>query len=272
MMKLQADTSDSLRLSWRSSAGIYDPQPSIACGAWQSRDWFRSGQWQHVAVQWDRQAVRYFLNGVWSTTAANGRCRSSNAVVDQAGVPALGVRLVRADRRGASVPRPALRPSPKACRPMCGFRWVPAWKDSASCTRRPLRATVKRSDCIKSNTRTKPCKTFRWWQTRTSETGSLRHPASPHGSTASAPLASRSAHVGLSGDNALRKRYHWHTIELSHREYREEWNARFLRRGFLRRHRPFFFVCLVRLARWTAARGGRPYRARTCSSDVPPSR
>lgn len=64
MMKLQADTSDSLRLSWRSSAGIYDPQLSVTCGASQSRDWFRPGQWQHVAVQWNRQAVRYYLNGV----------------------------------------------------------------------------------------------------------------------------------------------------------------------------------------------------------------
>ncbi len=64
LMKLQADTSSALRLSWRASAGLYDPQPSIAASAAQSRDWFRPGQWQHVAWQWDRQAVRYYVDGV----------------------------------------------------------------------------------------------------------------------------------------------------------------------------------------------------------------
>ena len=64
LLKFQADTSDSLRLSWRTSAGLYDPQPSLACGAWQSRDWFRPGQWQHLAVQWNPQVVRYYVNGV----------------------------------------------------------------------------------------------------------------------------------------------------------------------------------------------------------------
>jgi hypothetical protein len=64
VMTLQADTSDSLRLAWRVSEGLYDPPHSIACGSAQSRSWFRKGQWHHVAVQWDKEAVRYYLDGV----------------------------------------------------------------------------------------------------------------------------------------------------------------------------------------------------------------
>jgi hypothetical protein len=64
VMTLQADTSDSLRLSWRTSEGLYDPPNSIACESSLSRSWFRKGQWHHVAVQWDKEAVRYYLDGV----------------------------------------------------------------------------------------------------------------------------------------------------------------------------------------------------------------
>jgi len=64
LMKLQADTSAALRLSWRTSAGLYDSQHGIPSSAVQSRDWFRPGQWQHVAWQWDRHAVRYYVGGV----------------------------------------------------------------------------------------------------------------------------------------------------------------------------------------------------------------
>jgi hypothetical protein len=64
VMKLQSDTSESLRLCWRTSEGLYDPQNSLTCSTHQSRDWFRKGHWQHVAVQWDKQAVRLYVNGV----------------------------------------------------------------------------------------------------------------------------------------------------------------------------------------------------------------
>lgn len=64
VMKLQADTSDTLRLCWRKSGGIYDRQNSIACHAALSRNWFRRGQWHHVAMQWDKEAVRFYVNGV----------------------------------------------------------------------------------------------------------------------------------------------------------------------------------------------------------------
>ena len=114
VLKLQADTSDTLRLSWRTSAGIYDPQHSLACGSWQSRDWFRPGQWQHVAAQWNRQAVRYYLNGTlvdYSTdrplpffqTPSAIRLGSQHSVYDWSG-RIDEVRLSRVPRYGPFVP------------------------------------------------------------------------------------------------------------------------------------------------------------------------
>jgi hypothetical protein len=64
VMKLQADTSATLGLFWRGSGGAYDAMPGIRAGAGISRVWFRKGQWTHVAIQWDGEAVRYYLNGV----------------------------------------------------------------------------------------------------------------------------------------------------------------------------------------------------------------
>lgn len=63
IMKLQADTSDSLRLCWRVSEGTYDEQNSIPSEASISRAWFHKGEWHHVAFQWDKEAVRFFVNG-----------------------------------------------------------------------------------------------------------------------------------------------------------------------------------------------------------------
>ena len=99
MLKLQADTSDSLRLSWRSSAGIYDPQPSIALRCLAIA---RLVPRRPVAAC--RRAVGPAGGAVLLERRA-GRLQHRaaaavlpDAVVDQAGVPALGVRLVRADR------------------------------------------------------------------------------------------------------------------------------------------------------------------------------
>ena len=64
VMRIAADTSGSLRLSWRTTEGLYDPQNSIAVWTTQSRDWYARGQWQHVAVEWDKEAVRLYVNGV----------------------------------------------------------------------------------------------------------------------------------------------------------------------------------------------------------------
>ncbi len=114
LMKLQADTSSALRLSWRTSAGLYDPQPSIAASQSQSRDWFRAGQWQHVAWQWDRQAVRYYVNGVlvdYSTdrplpffqTPSSIKLGSQHSVYAWSGLID-EVRLSRVQRYGPLIP------------------------------------------------------------------------------------------------------------------------------------------------------------------------
>ena len=130
LMKLQADTSSALRLSWRTSASLYDPQPSIAASQSQSRDWFRAGQWQHVAWQWDRQAVRYYVNGVlvdYSTdrplpffqTPSSIKLGSQHSVYAWSGLID-EVRLSRVQRYGPLIPVGAkwsdfvLAPQPKA--------------------------------------------------------------------------------------------------------------------------------------------------------------
>ena len=114
LMKLQADTSSALRLSWRTSGGLYDAQSSIPAGASQSRDWFRPGQWQHVAWQWDRHAVRYYVDGMLVDYSADRplpffqtpssiklgsqySCYAWSGLIDE-------VRLSRVERYGPLVP------------------------------------------------------------------------------------------------------------------------------------------------------------------------
>lgn len=63
-MRIVADTSGVLGLYWRKTAGQWDPQNRVAIAAADSRDWFRPGQWHHVAAQWDQQAVRFYLDGL----------------------------------------------------------------------------------------------------------------------------------------------------------------------------------------------------------------
>jgi hypothetical protein len=63
VITIHADTSSTFRLFWRISEGLYDPQNDIQCTPEISRAWFRPGQWHHVAVQWDREAVRFYLDG-----------------------------------------------------------------------------------------------------------------------------------------------------------------------------------------------------------------
>jgi len=64
VLRLTAGTDASLRTSWRVSAGQYDRQNSIGGSYRDQPDWFRKGQWQHIAIQWCDEALRYYVNGV----------------------------------------------------------------------------------------------------------------------------------------------------------------------------------------------------------------
>lgn len=127
VLKLQADTSETLRLCWRKSEGTYDPQCSTACSSAQSRDWFRAGQWHHVAAQWGRDAVRLYVDGVLAScgterplpffrTPSTIRLGTLFSVYAWSGVID-EVRLSRVQRYGPFVP--------------VGARWTPLVAASA---------------------------------------------------------------------------------------------------------------------------------------------
>ena len=64
VMTLHADTSGLFRLFWRvPEGGDADHQWDVRCPPETSRAWFRPGQWHHVAAQWDREAVRFYVDG-----------------------------------------------------------------------------------------------------------------------------------------------------------------------------------------------------------------
>ncbi len=50
--------------SWRVTGGTWDPESSIEAPEWAALRWFRKGQFNHVAVEWDAQAVRLYVNGM----------------------------------------------------------------------------------------------------------------------------------------------------------------------------------------------------------------
>ena len=64
VMSFHADTSGLFRLFWAASEGGDDSHMfDVKCPPEISRAWFRPAQWHHVAAQWDRQAVRFYLDG-----------------------------------------------------------------------------------------------------------------------------------------------------------------------------------------------------------------
>jgi hypothetical protein len=64
IMTFHADTSSLFRLFWAVAEGGDDSHmQDVKCPAEISRAWFRKGQWHHVAAQWDREAVRFYLDG-----------------------------------------------------------------------------------------------------------------------------------------------------------------------------------------------------------------
>jgi hypothetical protein len=61
---LNSDTSNSLRWGWRIDDARYGKSHSLALGADLTLMRFRPGQWMHVAVTWDKTAVRFYVDGV----------------------------------------------------------------------------------------------------------------------------------------------------------------------------------------------------------------
>lgn len=53
-----------INASWRVTGGLYDPTPSISVPEYQGLRWFRKNQWNHIAMEWDQEAVRVYVNGV----------------------------------------------------------------------------------------------------------------------------------------------------------------------------------------------------------------
>ncbi|MCY3018172.1 MAG: hypothetical protein NTW87_03955 [Planctomycetota bacterium] len=64
IMQLHADTSSLFRLFWRTAdGGGTDSYHDVKCQPEISRAWFRPGQWHHIAYTWDREAVRFYVDG-----------------------------------------------------------------------------------------------------------------------------------------------------------------------------------------------------------------
>ena len=115
VMTLHADTSGLLRLFWSVPQGgdachMYD----VRCVPDVSRAWFCAGQWHHVAAQWDRQAVRFYLDGAlvnYSTAHPLPFTKSPTAIRLGSGVSCRAwsgafdeVRLSDVQRYGPMVP------------------------------------------------------------------------------------------------------------------------------------------------------------------------
>ena len=49
--------------NWRVTGGAWDPAPVISVPENQGLRWFRKGQWNHIAMEWDTEAVRVYVNG-----------------------------------------------------------------------------------------------------------------------------------------------------------------------------------------------------------------
>ena len=60
---LQADTSVSLRWTWRIAEALYGKQNSLVAPSAISLARMRRGQWTHVAIQWAPDAVRLYVDG-----------------------------------------------------------------------------------------------------------------------------------------------------------------------------------------------------------------
>ncbi len=115
VMTLHADTSSLFRLFWNvAEGGDAEHMFDIRCSPDVSRAWFCPGQWHHVAAQWDREAVRFYLDGAlvnYSTNrplpflktptalrlGSNASCRAWSGTFDE-------VRLSDIQRYGPVVP------------------------------------------------------------------------------------------------------------------------------------------------------------------------
>ena len=108
-MSFHSDTSGLFRLFWAVAEGGDDCHNyDVKCPAEISRRWFRKGQWHHVAAQWDREAVRFYLDAWWTTTPL-ARCPSCARPRRSNGHRRQLPRLVGHVRRNSPLGRPAIR-------------------------------------------------------------------------------------------------------------------------------------------------------------------
>ncbi len=69
LASVNSDTSCCLRCSWRNDDAPYGKHNSVAAGCLGS---MRKGQWTHVAVSWDKEAWRMYVDGVLSDVQTEG--------------------------------------------------------------------------------------------------------------------------------------------------------------------------------------------------------
>jgi len=60
---MHLDTHETLRLRWRTGDGDESQNNLMWCDPNARRVWIRKGEWHHVAIQWDEEAVRLFVDG-----------------------------------------------------------------------------------------------------------------------------------------------------------------------------------------------------------------
>ena len=120
-----------MHANWRVTGGSWDPAPTITVPEDQGSRWFRKGQWNHIAFEWDTEAVRVYVNGAlinYNTTRPLPFFNTPSAI--QLG-PIWGgyswsgafdeIRLSKVKRYGPKVPKdlkwltiaPALAAAPK---------------------------------------------------------------------------------------------------------------------------------------------------------------
>jgi hypothetical protein len=69
LASVNSDTSCSLRCSWRNDDAPYGKHNSVAAGCLST---MRKGQWTHVAISWDKEAWRMYVDGVLSDVQTEG--------------------------------------------------------------------------------------------------------------------------------------------------------------------------------------------------------
>lgn len=120
-----------IHAGWRITGGGWDPEPTISVPDSQGLRWFRKGQWNHIAMEWDTEAVRVYVNGVlvnYDTTKPLPFFDTPSAILcgpNWGGYSWSGamdeIRLSKIKRYGPKVPKgvkwlsiaPALAPAPK---------------------------------------------------------------------------------------------------------------------------------------------------------------